>query len=328
LSHLSPDPVLGGAMHIDEAAGPTKALPGFLESDRWFDWLLRIRHGGDPEYAEALQPMINALRDRLLDHAALAPGLRIADIGSGDGIAGFGALVREPTSEVTFVDVSPALIAHTRECANQLGVASRCRFILASADALEAIPTASVDVILVRAVLAYLPRKSAAIAEFRRVLRGGGRISVVDPIFADRAYNHAGIAEQLRLGACGPATRYFELLHRCRSAHFPDSIEAIRRDPLTNYGERDLLRWFENAGFVNAHLRLHIDSIPALPMRWSAYLGSSPYAGAPTIGEILQTRFDKDERREFEHYFRPGVENGTGLERNVNAFLFADAPPE
>jgi arsenite methyltransferase len=313
-------------MAFDDAASQARPLPGFLETDRWFDWLMSVRHGGDAAYATALQPMLYDIRDRLLDHAALRPGLRIADIGSGDGLAGFGALEREPTSEVTFVDISPALIAHTRATANERGVVERCSFVVASAESLEAIPAASFDVVLVRALLAYVPQKAAAFDEFRRVLQPSGRISIVDPIFADLAFSLAGIAAQLRAGACGPATRYFELLHRCRSAHYPDSIEAIRRNPLTNYNERDLMRLLENAGFVDAHVRLHIDSIGALPMPWPAFLGSSPYAGAPTVGEILQLHFEKDERREFEQLFRPGVEAGTSMERNVNAYLFARAP--
>jgi arsenite methyltransferase len=296
------------------------------EPDRWFDWLLRVRHGDDDGYAIALKPMLEDIRDRLLDHAALEPGLRIVDVGCGDGLAGLGALEREPSSIVTFVDISPALLDHTRALADTRGFAERCRFVTASAESLEAIPAASVDVILVRAVLAYVDRKAAALAEFRRVLRPGGRISIVDPIFQDQALRLAGIAAQLRAGECGPATRYFELLHRWRCAYLPDSIDALTANPLTNYNERDLLRLLEDAGFVNAHLRLHVDSVPAPRMPWRAFLGSAPFAGAPTIGEILLARFTPDERLEFEHFLRPGVEAGTALERNVNAYLFARVP--
>jgi arsenite methyltransferase len=295
-------------------------------NDRWFDWLLHARHGGDEAYAAALQPMLDDIRDRLLDHAALRPGLEILDVGCGDGLAGLGALEREPTSEVTFVDVSPALLEHTRTIAQARGVSERCRFLAASAESLAAIPAASADVVLVRAVLAYVRDKPAAIGECLRVLRPGGRISIVDPVFQDQALRLAGIAAQLRAGECGSATRYFELLHRCRSAQIPDSIAALTADPLTNYNERDLLRLLESSGFVNVHLRLHVDSIPALPMPWRAFLNSSPFAGAPTVGDVLQIRFTPDERLEFEQFLRPGVEAGTAIERNVNAYLYAEAP--
>src|SRR5664279_808121 len=110
------------------------------QNDCWFDWLLQVRHGGDTDYAAALQPMLLDIRDRLLDHAALRPGLHIVDVGCGDGLAGLGALEREPTSEVTFVDISPALLEHTRAIATGRGFAERCRFIVASAESLTAIP--------------------------------------------------------------------------------------------------------------------------------------------------------------------------------------------
>ena len=170
--------------------------------DRWCDWLLRARHGGDDEYAAALRPMLDDIRDRLLDHAALRPGLDVIDVGCGDGLAGFGALEREPTSVVTFVDISPALLEHTRAIAHRRGFAERCRFLVASAESLAAIPDASADVVLVRAVLAYVDRKAVAMEEFRRVLRPGGRVSIVDPIFQDQALHLAGIAAQLRAGEC------------------------------------------------------------------------------------------------------------------------------
>jgi arsenite methyltransferase len=314
-------------MTFDPHAAPTVALPGGKENDSWFEWLLATRHGGDAAYAAALQPMLDDIRGRLLDHARLEPGMRIADVGSGAGFAGFGTLERQPTSEITFVDISPALLAHARDAAQRRGVAERCRFINASAEALDGIADASIDIVLVRAVLAYLSDRGAAIREFRRILRPGGRISIVEPIFQDQAFAVAGLASQLRSGDCGPAGRYLELLHRWRSAHFPDSVAEIQRDPLTSYNERDLLRLLENAGFVEVHLRLHIDSIRALPMPWAAFLAGSPYADAPSMGEILQTRFAPDEQIEFERLFRTDIEAGATVERNVNAYLFAQTPP-
>jgi arsenite methyltransferase len=254
--------------------------------------------------------------------------MRIADIGS--GAAGFGALEREPTSDLTsdltFVDISPALLALVRDEAQRRGVAGHCRFINASVEALDAIADLSIDIVLVRAMLAYLSDRGAAIREFRRILRPGGRISIVEPIFQDQAFAVAGLASRLQSGDCGPAGRYLELLHRWRSAHFPDSIAEIGRSPLTSFNERDLLRLLENAGFVDVHLRLHIDSIRALPMSWAAFLASSPHADAPSMGDVLQTRFAPDEQIEFERLFRTGIEAGTTVERNVNAYLFAQTP--
>jgi ubiquinone/menaquinone biosynthesis C-methylase UbiE len=294
--------------------------------DAWFEWLTVTRHGGDSGYAAALAPMLRDIRDRLLDNAGLRAGQTIADIGCGDGLAGFGALERQPHSSVTFVDPSAALVARTRELAQRRGRADNCRFVVASATDLSAIPSASIDVVLVRAVLAYIEDKAAAMREFRRILRPAGRISIVDPIFADNAFMLAALAASRRPGARDAAARYAELLHRCRSAHYPDTIEAIRRNPLTNYNERDLFALLVSAGFVDVHLRLHIDAVRAPAIPWPAFLASAPYAGVPTVGEILERDFSPAERREFEQLFRANVVAGTALERNINAYLFATCP--
>lgn len=292
--------------------------------DTWFDWLLRTRHGADAAYAHELQRMIDDIRDRVLDQARLRPGGHVADIGSGDGLVGLEVLRRDPTAFVTFVDISPALVAHTRALAGRCGFLQRCRFVVASAQALGSIADDSVDVVTVRAVLAYLSDKIATLRELCRILQPDGRISIVDPIFQDRALTLAAIANQLRTGKAGAATRYFTFLHRCVSAQLPDTLDGIAANPLTNYTERDLVRFFELAGFVNVHLRLHIDCIDALPMPWPAYLASSPYAGAPTVAEILETRFDRAEQIEFEQLFRGRVETGAIAGRTVNAYVFAD----
>jgi arsenite methyltransferase len=302
---------------------PIAGSPG---DDMWLEWLLSIRHGNDATYAAALTPMLEDIRDRLLENANILPGQVIADIGCGDGLAGFGALERQATTSVTFVDISPALIAHTRDVAERRGLDERCRFLVASAVALGAIPDRSVDVVLVRAMLAYVEDKKAALREFRRILRPGARISIVDPIFQDNAFALAGLASQRRPGCSDVGARYAELLHRCRSAYFPDSLDEIRSNFLTNYNERDLVRLFHGIGFVNIHLRLHIDSVPAPAIPWGAFLASSPRAGVPTIGEILAEQFTSAEQGEFENMFRSKIESGSMLEQNVNAYVFADNP--
>jgi hypothetical protein len=123
-----------------------------------------------------------------------------------------------------------------------------------------------------------------------------------------------------------PATRVLRLLQRVRAAQYPSTVAAIAADPLVNYNERDLLSLVEAAGLINIRLRLHIDRVPALPQAWHAFLAGSPRAGVPTVERILARGFTPRERAEFERGVRPLVETGGFIERNVNAFLFADAP--
>lgn len=296
------------------------------DDDRWYEWLQVTRHGDDAAYAARLQPLLDDIHERVLDHAAPAPGAAIADIGCGDGATGFCALRRAPGCAVTFVDISPALIDLVRRRVVEQGLASRCTFAIAPAERLTPLGTAAFDVVLVRAVLAYVADREAAIRECRRILRSGGRLSIAEPIFADQAYSVAGMAAQLALEPDTPATRALRLLHRLRAAHYPSTVAGIAANPLVNYNERTLLSLVEAAGFVNLHLRLHIDRVPALPMAWSTFLASSPRADVPAVAAILARWFEPAERVEFERFVRPLVEAGALIERNVNAFLFADAP--
>jgi arsenite methyltransferase len=83
---------------------------------------------------------------------------------------------------VAFSDISQDLLDHCRAATAAERLLDRCRFVLASADSLDGIADASVDVVTVRSVLIYVEDKAEALRAFYRVLRPGGRISVFEPI--------------------------------------------------------------------------------------------------------------------------------------------------
>lgn len=292
-------------------------------SDMWSDWVLRGRCGGDAEERARLQPQLEEQRDRVLDQIELRPGVRLADIGCGDGLLGFGALARSGNAiEVLFSDVSPALVEHCRERAEALGVGERCSFLTARAEALDAIPAASVDVVAARAVLTYLPDKTAALREFFRILRPGGCISLCDPIIQDKVLFLMAVANRLRSGSFGEQTRRFELLHRWQARQFPNSLEAMRTDPVTNFNERDLFTFCENAGFSGIRVRLELDKVRSAATTWAALLETASLPGYPTLGEILQTDYTADERAELERLLT-AVLRGDSQERRSTAYVFA-----
>ena len=105
------------------------------ERDRWSEWLLRRRHGDDPERRRAMLERLTRIRDGVLDRARLEAGDTLLDVGCGDGLIGFGALDRVgPTGRVIFADVSQDLLDLCRLRAVETDAAERCAFVLSSAD--------------------------------------------------------------------------------------------------------------------------------------------------------------------------------------------------
>jgi len=159
-----------------------------VPEDEWSKWLLGRRHGGDPVYQHVLLAMLERIRDRVLDGARLEAGMTLADIGTGDGLIAFGAIARVgPSLRVVLYDISVPLLQHAQRRANDLNVRAQCSFLTGSAEHLGGLNDATVDVVTARAVLAYVADKAAALREFYRVLKSGGRISLAEPIFRDQA---------------------------------------------------------------------------------------------------------------------------------------------
>ena len=121
---------------------------------------------------------IRRLRDWALTTAAVGPGLRVVDVGSGTGtMTRELAAVAGSTGSVTGVEPNPVLRALAEERAAAAG--SSARFV----DGLAArLPFAdgSVDVVWCERVLQHLDDPEAAVLEVARVLAPGGRAVLLD----------------------------------------------------------------------------------------------------------------------------------------------------
>ncbi len=117
--------------------------------------------------------------DRILDLALPRRGaLDALDAGCGTGFLSFELASRG--HRVTGIDFAPAMLAEARRKAAERGVSIRFE----EGDA-EQLPFASgsFDLVVSRHVLWTLPHPEAAIDEWIRVLRPGGRLAVIDGQF-------------------------------------------------------------------------------------------------------------------------------------------------
>jgi arsenite methyltransferase len=298
-----------------------------LQSDVWSEWLLHRRHADDPDYERVVRNVVQRLADRVLDDAKLIAGMTLADIGAGEGLLALRAIERVgPSLRVVLTDISAPMLRHAEALAVQRGARSQCRFLECSAETLNDIADATIDVVATRAVLAYVSDKSAALREFHRVLKPGGRISIAEPILQDDAFFARALRRRVDTQPSGSQDRFLTLLHRWKAAQFPDTEELCAKSPITNYSERDLLNIVRGAGFAEIHLQLHIDVTPSLITSWEVFLGSSPHPWAPPLSVILAEQFTPEEREFFEQVVRPTVEAGTNLSTERIVYLNATKP--
>jgi ubiquinone/menaquinone biosynthesis C-methylase UbiE len=142
-------------------------------------WDRRASHF-DEDFGHSIRtPAERAAWDRIL--GLVVPGRRALDaldVGSGTGFLSFELAARG--HRVTGVDFAPAMIAQARSKAAARGVA--VTFEEADAEQLPFAP-GSFDLLISRHLLWTLPHPEAAIDEWIRMLRPGGRLVVVDGQF-------------------------------------------------------------------------------------------------------------------------------------------------
>jgi SAM-dependent methyltransferase len=273
--------------------------------DRWARWVLD----------QVRRPAADALavyREGVLDRAAIAAGDTVLDVGAGAGLIGFGALERVgPTGRVVFSDISTDLLDECRRRAEAEGVPDRCRFVEAAADDLRGVADASIDVVTTRSVLIYVRRKEAAFAEFARVLRPGGRLSIFEPI-------NSFAGERPRFGPFGlDVEPVADLAAKVREVYLGARGED---DPMLNFDERDLLRWAIEAGFtaLTMDYQAEVDVAEPLPTTdFDVFRRSAPNPLAPTLDEAMAMALTAEERERFEHHVRAALAAGTPVRKTI-----------
>lgn len=114
--------------------------------------------------------------DKVLGAFGIALGQTVLEIGPGTGFYSVEAARRVGTSgHLICLDLQAEMLRHTRERIERSNLSAS--FVRASAHALP-LRSSSVDQVFLITVLGEIPDRAKALAEIKRVLRAGGRLSV------------------------------------------------------------------------------------------------------------------------------------------------------
>lgn len=146
---------------------------------------------------------------RLVGNLAGSAPIDVLDMGCGTGFLSL--LLAELGHHVTGVDVAPSMLAKARTKAAGQGLPMK--FLEADAEAPN-LPDASIDLIVERHVLWTLPHPEMALDAWRRLLRTGGRLILIEGQWGtdERREEYAQIHERLPLFGGRPGAEIATLL--------------------------------------------------------------------------------------------------------------------
>src|SRR5207302_1359652 len=172
----------------------------------------------------------------------------------------------------------------------------------------------SVTVVPPRAVLIYVRDKARAFAEFHRVLRPGGRISLFEPINSFGVDERRATVWGYEVGDLGEeAARLNAVFDELQP---PD-------DPMLDFDERDLAALAETAGFFPVRLELEAEIEPSKPVPWETFANMAGNPKIPTLAEAMEQALTPAESERMTAHLRPLVEGGAGVWRMATAYLAA-----
>ena len=138
-------------------------------------WQIGVWDGISDLYPREIDRRFAPVVDAVIAYAALEPGERVLDVGTGTAsVAERAARIVGAAGHVVGIDISPQMLAAARARLSALG----SNAVTLQEGSAEAIPAAdnSFDVVVASLSLMYVIDRDAAAREIARVLRPGGRL--------------------------------------------------------------------------------------------------------------------------------------------------------
>lgn len=130
-------------------------------------------------------------RRQALQRAGLRPGMQVVDVGMGTGLVSREILkITGEPARLVGVDPSPGMMGQAK-----FDVPVACR--VGRAEAIP-VPDASADFVVMGYALRHIADFAAAAAEFRRVLRPGGRLLILEITRAESRWGNALLKAYMR----------------------------------------------------------------------------------------------------------------------------------
>ncbi|MDE3094942.1 MAG: methyltransferase domain-containing protein [Chloroflexota bacterium] len=194
-------------MQHKTAHGPRTA-GRVLHGARWYDLFGTVISFG----------RVRALREKLIELAAPAPGEHVLDVGCGTGTLAIAVKRRVGAGVVHGIDASPEMVQVAKQKSAKDG--SDIDFRVALIEAIP-FPDASFDLVTSSLMLHHLPDdlKAKGLREIRRVLKPGGRFMAMD--FAAQSHSPFG---------CGrPLGHLRSILGHARGERMVDALTPLLR---------------------------------------------------------------------------------------------------
>jgi arsenite methyltransferase len=174
-----------------------------------------------------------------LEHAQLAPGARVLDVGCGGGIDVLLAARRvSPGGHVTGLDLLPEMCARARANAAAAGL-SNVEVVEGEMEAIP-LPDDAVDVIISNGVINLSARKMRALFECARVLRPGGHLCLTDVTIDERDLPPEVLLHPAAWSGCAAGAMAERALLRALARVGLVDIEVRERHP---FGVEDCARF-------------------------------------------------------------------------------------